>query len=64
MIPVKQLINIYTKKEAKISCVYKEQKDKFLFNFINGAFCEIFGKSNKNYIVEFWDTLNNHCEFR
>jgi len=48
------LINEYGNLK-QLNIPVKKEKNKCIFNFINGAFVEIVGSESKKYIVKFYD---------
>lgn len=58
-----QIVSSYANKVNKTSCLRCEPKDQFNFTFILGAKCEIVGKSQKDYLIEFYDKTKGEYVF-
>ena len=52
------LIKEYNNLE-QLNIPYKQEENKFLFNFIQGAKCEITGDNSNKYIIKFTDQKEN-----
>jgi autotransporter strand-loop-strand O-heptosyltransferase len=44
---------------TQLNLPYKKNLNKFVFNFVKGAFLEIIGSDPKNYLIKFINSVNN-----
>ena len=58
-----ELVDFYSNLKNKTENNVYELKDTIKYNFVDGPFCEIIGKSNKKYTVYFIDTDTNEVVY-